>query len=109
MTVSELQKSLALEIITLPDPERAITGGYVGDLLSFVMGSARSGDCWVTIMSNVNVIAVAALTDVACILLAADVKLDPGVKEKAEQQGINVLSSPLSAFDLCAAVAQFQK
>jgi hypothetical protein len=109
MTVSELQKGLALEIVTLPDPEREITGGYTGDLLSFVMGSARSGDAWVTIMSNVNVIAVATLTDVAVVLLASGVALDPGVKEKAEAQQINVLSSPLSSFDLCASVARYLK
>ena len=109
MTVCELQKSLDLEILTMPDPEREITGGYAGDLLSFVMGSAHSGDAWVTIMSNVNVIAVATLADVSCVILAAGVTLDAGVKEKAEQQQINVLSSSLPAFELCAKVARLQQ
>jgi hypothetical protein len=109
MTVSELQQQLNLEILSLPTPEREIKGGYTGDLLSFVMGSARSGDAWITIMSNINVIAVATLTDVSCVILACDTKLDPGVKERAELQEVNVLSSPLSAFDLCARISELQK
>lgn len=106
MTVSELQKQLDLQVITLPDPEREVAGGYTGDLLSFVMGSARSGNAWVTIMSNVNVVAVATLCDVSCVVLASGVTLDPGVKERAQLQQVNVLSSSLPAFELCAAIAQ---
>ncbi len=106
MTVFELKERLSLTPVSLPDPEREVTGGYTGDLLSFVMGSAQSGDAWVTIMSNVNVIAVATLTDVSCVLLAGGVALDEGVTERAVAQGINVLSSPLSAFELCSKVAE---
>ncbi len=106
MTVFELKERLSLTPVSLPAPEREVTGGYTGDLLSFVMGSAQSGDAWVTIMSNVNVIAVATLTDVSCVLLAGGVALDEGVAERAVAQGINVLSSPLSAFELCSKVAE---
>ena len=99
MTVSELAGALSAEVITCPEPDRNVTGGYCGDLLSWVMGRAQSGDLWITIMSNVNTIAVASLSDVAAVLLAEGVTLDPELVKTAEEKGVNVLSTGLSAFD----------
>ena len=105
MTVAEFAEKYSLEVLSMPDPSREIKGGYMGDLLSWVMGRAQSGDAWVTIMSNNNVIAVATLTDVALVILAEDVHPDPGVAELAERKGINLYRSPEAAFPLCAKVA----
>ena len=105
MTVKELALALELEPVCEAEPDREVTGGYVGDLLSWVMGRAQSGDAWVTIMSNNNVIAVATLTDVALVILAEDVRPDPGMAELAEKKGINLYRSPEAAFPLCAKVA----
>ncbi len=109
MTVAELQNALQLKVYTLSKPERAINGGYTGDLLSFVMGQAVSGQAWVTVMSNVNVIAVATLTDVACVILSSDISPDKEALEKAEMHKINLLSSPLPSFELCTAIAKLLK
>jgi hypothetical protein len=49
--------------LNLSDGEKEITGGYTGDLLSWVMGRASCGNAWITIMSNINIIAVASLLD----------------------------------------------
>ena len=73
ITVDQLKEKLELTPYYVEDGEREVTGGYAGDLLSWVMGRATSGDAWVTIMSNINVIAVAQLTDVACVILAEGV------------------------------------
>ncbi len=105
MTVKELALALALEPVCEAEPDREVTGGYTGDLLSWVMGRAQSGDAWITIMSNNNVIAVATLTDAALAILAEDVHPDPGMAELAEKKGINLYRSPEAAFSLCAKVA----
>lgn len=105
MTVMELAEQLNLEPVCVPEEDREVTGGYVGDLLSWVMGSAQSGDAWITIMSNNNIVAVATLADTACVILAENVSPDPGVAELAERKGINLYRSPESAFTLCAKVA----
>ncbi len=105
MTVKELALALELEPVCEAEPDREVTGGYVGDLLSWVMGRAQSGDAWVTIMSNNNVVAVATLTDAALVILAEDVRPDPGMAELAERKGINLYRSPEAAFPLCAKVA----
>lgn len=101
MKTRELVLLLGLTTFALPDGERTVTGGYAGDLLSWVMGRAQAGDAWVTIMSNTNIVAVASLADVACIILAEGVLPDAGVCELAEQKGINLLGSEDSAFALC--------
>jgi pyruvate-formate lyase-activating enzyme len=56
------------------------------------MGKANSGDAWITIMSNVNILAVASLTDCACIILSEGVTLSDEIIETAKEKGINVLS-----------------
>ena len=40
MTVQELIHSMELTVFHLAQPERPVTGGYVGDLLSWGMGRA---------------------------------------------------------------------
>ncbi|MBR6514390.1 MAG: AraC family transcriptional regulator [Clostridia bacterium] len=101
MTVNQLIEKLSLEVLNLEEGDREITGGYVGDLLSWVMGKAESGDMWVTIMTNVNVVAVASLVDTACVVIADNAEIAPEVIEKARTQGINLLRSSKSAYQLC--------
>lgn len=104
MTVTELKNALSLTEFCLPNPGAAVTGGYAGDLLSWVMGRAREGDCWITIMSNLNVAAVALMADAACVLLSEGVSPDAALLEKARAQGVNLLGSGQSTFTLCAKV-----
>ena len=100
MKLSELIKTLDLTPLTSDFEDKPVSGCYIGDLLSWVMGKAQSGDIWITIMNNINIVAVAALTDCAAILLCEGVSLSPEVREKAEKEGISVLSSGKTAFEL---------
>ena len=104
MTVAELMENLSLKTFALADDKRIVSGGYTGDLLSWVMGRAQADEAWVTIMSNSNIVAVAALTDVACIILSENVEPDPGVAESAMARGINLLGSSQSSFALSARI-----
>ncbi len=106
MTVNEFATKHDLCPLCVPDGEREITGGYVGDLLSWVMGRATAGDAWITIMSNQNIVAVASLADVSCIILAEGVTAEPDVIETAEKRGINILSGTADAFSLSATLAK---
>lgn len=105
MTVKELCEKNGYEIVCMPEPDREVTGGYAGDLLSWVMGRADAGDAWVTIMSNANIVAVASLADPSCVILAEGVEPDAGVTERAEAQGVNLLRSPKDTFSVCAEIA----
>ena len=97
MTVEMLKEKLALDTVTMPEGGREISGCYIGDLLSWVMGAAKTGDVWITIMSNINIVAVATLCDTACILLAEGVTVDEEVKRVAEEKKINIFTSTKSA------------
>ena len=104
MTVFEIRDALGLTPLHEAE-DRPVTGGYAGDLLSWVMGRAESGDCWITIMSNRNVPAVCTLTDVAMVIFAEDVTPDDAALEAAVRNDLNFYRSPLSVFDLCARVS----
>lgn len=99
MTVKELSNFEIFEDLIISDGDREITGIYIGDLLSWVMGKAQSGDAWITIMSNLNILAVASLTDTSCIILAEGVALDEEVLSTARQKEINIISSSESIYD----------
>lgn len=81
------------EPISLPDGDREIDGAYVGDLLSWVMGRAQMDNAWITIMTNVNVIAVASLADTSCVILAEGVAMPDELIQTAKDKDINILGS----------------
>lgn len=79
-----------------------VTGGYACDLLSWVISRVNSGEVWMTILSSVNVVAVAVLAECSCILLTESVVMEESVLARAREKGIAVLSTPLSTYRACA-------
>lgn len=107
MKVSELKEKLNLDIVTSTDYEdREVTGCYIGDLLSHVMGKAQAGDCWITIMNNINIVAVASLTEAACIILCEGIGADEKIIEKADSEGIVILKSDKDAYLLAVEISK---
>lgn len=105
MTVSQLAVALELTVFCLPRPDAPVTGGYAGDLLSWVMGRAAPGDAWLTIMSNVNVAAVALMAEVACVILTEGVRPDEALLQRCGEHEINLLGSAGGVFSLAAELA----
>ena len=105
MTVESLAKEFGFKVLTMPSPERDIRGAYIGDLLSWVMGKAESDNIWITIMSNLNIVAVATLADVSSVLLCEGVLLDGEVLALAESKGVNVLATDYSAFEVAKIIS----
>ena len=105
MQVSDLIKALDLTLLTPEFEDRSVTGCYIGDLLSWVMGKAQAGDVWITIMNNINIVAVASLTDCACIILCEGVTAAPEIISKAAAEDIIILSSEKTAFELAKRIS----
>ena len=105
MKISEIANALKLRPIAVSDEEREASGVYIGDLLSWVMGRAKCDNVWITIMSNINIVAVASLADVACIVLAEGVTLEENVRATAEQKGVNVYTTDQTAYEIASALA----
>lgn len=105
MKISELKEKLGLDLVTKSGYEdRDIEGCFVGDLLSWVMSHAESGNVWITIMNNINVTAVASLCDVSCVILAEGVTLPEDITKKADSVGIVVFKSEKSAYELAGMI-----
>ncbi len=105
MTIQEFIEQSNLKQINIgEDLERTITTPFCCDLLSIAMSKAPSNSVWVTVMGNINTLAVATLTDIACIILAEGAVLDVAALEKARIQKITVLSTEKSIFDAALSV-----
>ena len=106
MTVTDLKNALNLTPVSLPEGDREAEGVYIGDLLSWVMGRAQADNVWLTIMSNLNIVAVATLSDVSCIILCEGVTLEETVKNTAEAKGVNILATDKTAYDMAKRLAE---
>ena len=105
MTVNEMIHTLGLVAYATPDADREVHGAYVGDLLSWVMGRAPADSVWITIMSNINCIAVATLSDVSCILLAEGVTPDAELVRVATERSVNLLGCAEPAYEAALRLA----
>lgn len=100
MTVRELIKLNVFSVVNEgEETDREITKPFCCDLLSIAMSRAPGGCAWVTVMANINTLAVAALTEAACVILAEGAALDGAAAAKAGQEGITVLSTELPVFE----------
>ena len=107
MTVKEIAQKLELKAVCEEEnTQREVTGCYIGDLLSLVMSKAKSADAWITIQGNINVPAVASLTDCAMVIIAENMQLDAAALSRAKQEGIPVYTSEESAFTLACKIKE---
>ncbi len=104
MKTGPIIEKLSLRHLCGDVPEE-YSGVYAGDLLSRAMSHVTEGDLWITIMNNVNVIAVASLTEAAAVILAEDVVMDSAVISAAESKGVCVFTTPLTVYELCRDIA----
>lgn len=109
MTVSDLVKAGNFNVLNSADTDRAVTGVYIGDLLSWVMGRAKAGDIWITIMSNINVVAVASLADVSCVILAEGAELDGDAMSAAKEKEINIIKSEFPIYETAVMISELLK
>ncbi len=99
MTVNDIVKSLPLTVVAGGDGLGAeVTGGYVSDLLSNVMGHAAAGNIWVTMQGHQNIVAVASLAGLAAVIVAGGAVPERETVAKAESEGIVLLTTALPSF-----------
>lgn len=109
MTVEKLAEELQLEYLNKGDVSLEVNGGYCGDLLSWVMGRAEENSAWITIMSNINVAAVAVMAGVSCVIICEGAKPDPELLKRAETEEINILGTDNAIFETAVALGNLLK
>jgi len=101
MTVSDVVDRLGLTVLTgSVGVEGAVSGGIVGDLLSYVLGTGAPDQIWITVQHHANVVAVAKVVGLAAVLLADGRTPDEAVLARAKSDGVVLLQSDETAFEL---------
>ena len=101
MKLNELIAQLQLEARTgAQRGEMDIIHGYASDLLSDVMAHAQEGDIWITLQTHQNIVAVAVMKSLAGVILVKNREPDEATIRKAEEEGIPILISGMSTFEL---------
>ncbi|HOQ99754.1 MAG TPA: DRTGG domain-containing protein [Anaerolineae bacterium] len=107
MNVGELASALGLQVLAGQALlQRQVSGGYASDLLSCVMAKARAGNIWVTLQAHANVVAVASLLDLAAVIIAEGIQPDTATCEKAEAEGVVLLSASQTTYAVVGAATQ---
>jgi len=105
MTVREIAEKLGLSATSAQGGlESEVGGGIVGDLLSVVMSQASKGDLWITVQCHPNIVAVASLTGMSGIVVAHGYTPEPETLEKARQEGVPVLTTSASSFEVAGRI-----
>lgn len=108
MKVNELiEKTGWKNISTEASSNSEITGVYVGDLLSWVMGKGEHGQAWITVQSHLNVIAVAVLLEFSCVIVADEVTVPEEVLQKAMEENLAILVADCSSFECARKLIEF--
>ena len=102
MTLKELMEKTGLRLLTpKASLSREVTTGYSCDLLSWVLAHGQAGMAWITVQTHMNVIAVAMLMDMSCVIIPEGIELEKATLEKAIEEEVPVFSSDKTAYELC--------
>lgn len=106
MNVSNLIEKLNLEVVNEGDLTKEINGCYCSDLLSHCMSNISEGNLWITVQVNINIIAIAVLTELSAIIVSQDMSIDKTVIDKAKEENVTLLRSKLPSYELCLDVGK---
>ena len=105
MKISEFAALSGAKILMEEFEDREIVCGYTCDLLSHVMGRGQADMAWITVQTHMNVIAVAALLDFACVIIPENLPVEAPIVKKAQDEEIIILSSDKTAYELVELLA----
>lgn len=79
--------------------EAALANVFCCDLLSLVISRAPDDCAWVTVMGNVNTVAVATLCEARTLVVAEGMPADEDMIAAAERQGVSVYTTDLPVYE----------
>ena len=106
MKVSDFERISGARCLTGAYEDREIACGYTCDLLSHVMGRGQADMAWITVQAHMNVIAVAALLDFACVIIPESLPVEATIIAKAQEEDIIMFSSDRTAYELVTLLAE---
>jgi predicted transcriptional regulator len=110
MKITEIITALNLKVISGQHGlSNEITGGYVSDLLSDVIGNAKEGQVWITLQTHQNVIAVASLKDISAVIIVKGFIPEAETIIKSNMENIPVLSTEMDTFNITGRLFELLK
>lgn len=107
MNIEDVVRAVEGEVLTGEyDKAKAVGGCYVCDLLSLAMSKVSEGDAWITVQTNINIAAVAVLTEAACVVVAEGMHVEEAVVNKAKSEDVVIIKTGKSAFDAAMAIGK---
>ncbi|PIU28296.1 MAG: serine kinase [Candidatus Hydromicrobium americanum] len=101
MKLHQIVKELELEVKSkVLNLDKEVSSGYASDLLSDVIASAKKDSIWITLQIHQNIIGVAALKELAGIIIVNGRKPEAETLKKAEQENIPIMVTKLPAFEI---------
>lgn len=98
MTVQNMIDICHFTVFTQALINKSVTGCYIGDVLSLAMTRLQAGEVWLTVQSNINIAAVAALTGSACIILAEHRHPETDTLQAAAAHDVTILGTEHSLY-----------
>ncbi|HHZ01055.1 MAG TPA: serine kinase [Sedimentibacter sp.] len=106
MNCLEFAEKLQLTPLCEKDGNIEIEGVYIGDLLSIVMAKAKKNYAWITIQTHINIVAVAELLELACIIVVENMEVDNDTLLKARELKIPIFKTSESAYQVACRMAE---
>ncbi len=102
MKMTEIADKLKLIPLTVNEDvdTHDIQSAYQSDLLSCVICAAGDKSIWVTLINNINIVAVAKLLDIPVIIITEGALPDEATIDRARLEGISVYSSPKGNYQI---------
>lgn len=99
MKIVDLVTALDLKVYSgSKGMNKDVSGAYVSDLLSDVMGNAEKGEVWITLQTHRNIMAVASLKELPAVILVKGLVPDRATIEKSEEENIPILGTDDETF-----------
>lgn len=105
MRLREIVDGLDLTVLSGDELlDREVARGYASDLMSDVIAHGQRGDIWLTMQIHMNVVAVAAMKEVAAVVLSGGRVPPDEVIQKAGDEDVVILSSDLATFEIAGRI-----
>lgn len=102
MNIGDIAREIEGKVLTaMENTDMEVSYGYVCDLLSHVMANCHEDSLWVTVQTHINVVAVAALLDIVCIVVPEGISVEENTLARAKEEGIVIISTEMNGFEIC--------
>lgn len=89
--------------------DKDISGVFICDLLSWAMAHTDRGNIWITVHTHLNVVAVAVLSELSCVIIPEAIAVEAPTIERAVNEGVALISTKMTGYETCCRLYELFK